>query len=199
MQNMESEYQSVIKRISGAWGWILGFGILGILSGLAVLVFTNSALYVIAVAFGSWLLVSGLFRFMGAFVVPMASGWARGVYALLSLVSIAVGVYLLIHPGLSLLVLTLSIGLFWLFHGFMELFIGAGTPGLPQRGWIVASGVLGIVAGGIIVASPGSSVLALTLVLGFWLIAYGVLLVSAAFRVRSARDTVRAVLQPRHS
>lgn len=199
MTNVQDDITEGLKRIGGAWGWILVFGLLGILAGLAVLFFTNDALLVIAVTFGAWLLVSGIFRFFAAFSVPMENGWVRALYAILAVFSVAVGVYLLVHPTLSLLVLTLTIGIFWLFHGNMELFIGAGTPGLPNRGWMIASGLLGIVAGVIIVLSPGTSVLALTLVLGIWLIAYGLTLVVGAFKVRSATTPVRAVLQPRHS
>lgn len=199
MTNVQDDISEGLKRIGGAWGWILAFGVLGILAGLAVLFFTNDALLVIAVAFGAWLLVSGIFRFFATFAVPMENGWVRALYAILAVFSVAVGVYLLVHPTLSLLVLTLTIGIFWLFHGNMELFIGAGTPGLPNRGWMIFSGLLGILAGVIIVISPGTSVLALTLVLGIWLIAYGLTLVFGAFKVRSATSPVRAVLQPRHS
>lgn len=199
MTNVQDDITEGLKRIGGAWGWILVFGLLGIVAGLAVLFFTNDALLVIAVTFGAWLLVSGIFRFFAAFSVPMENGWVRALYAILAVFSVAVGVYLLVHPTLSLLVLTLTIGIFWLFHGNMELFIGAGTPGLPNRGWMIFSGLLGILAGVIIVLSPGTSVLALTLVLGIWLIAYGLTLVVGAFKVRSATTPVRAVLQPRHS
>jgi uncharacterized membrane protein HdeD (DUF308 family) len=45
-------------------------------------------------------------------------------------------------------------------------------------------GILGFVAGVVVLTYPITSVLALAWVLGVWLTAYGVMLVSASFSVR---------------
>jgi uncharacterized membrane protein HdeD (DUF308 family) len=50
---------------------------------------------------------------------------------------------------------------------------------------VVASGILNVVAGAIVFFYPGISLL-----LGIWLIIYGVILVVSAFRVRSAAGAI---------
>jgi uncharacterized membrane protein HdeD (DUF308 family) len=161
--------------------------------------FTGQALYVIAIAFGVWLIFSGVYRFMGAFAVPDENGWLRALWAILSVVSVAVGVYLLAHPILSLLVLTLTIGFFWVFSGMVELVFGVEYKGMPHRGWMIVGGILGIAGGTVIFFWPGISVLALALLLGIWLVAYGLTLVISSFVLRRHTSGVRAVLSPRHT
>jgi len=197
--DIQNDVRTVLKRVGGAWGWILAFGLIGIAAGLSMFFFTGQALYVIAIAFGVWLIFSGVFRFAGAFAVPLESGWTRALYVILSVVSVVAGVYLLAHPGLSLLVLTLTIGFFWIFSGWMELFLGVELSGAPHRGWMIFGGLLGVAAGTVIIFSPGISILSLALLLGIWLVAYGLTAVISSFVLRSHTSGARAVLSPRHT
>ena len=199
MQNDQNYLRSALKQLGGAWGWILAFGLLGIAAGLCMFFFTGQALHVIAIAFGVWLIAYGVFRFVGAWSVPGENGWMRALYGLLSAVAVAAGVYLVAHPALSLLTLTLTIGFFWIFAGMVELFVGVGMSGLPGRGWAIFGGIVGIIAGWVIIFTPGISTVALALLLGFWLVVYGITVVVAAFRVRSGTAPVRAALTPRRT
>ena len=196
---MDAGVTTTLRRIGGAWGWLLAFGVVAVAAGVSMFFFTGQALYVIAIAFGVFLIIAGVFRLVGAFTVRAESGWLRALYALLSAISVVVGVYLLDHPGLSLLVLTLTVGFFWIFSGWMETIIGIEYRALPHRGWVIAGGILGVVAGFVIIFYPGMSVLALALLLGFWLVAYGLILVGAAFRLRAGTRRALARLQPRRS
>ena len=54
---------------------------------------------------------------------------------------------------------------------------------MPARGWFVVSGVLGIIAGLVVIFYSGISLVALTIVLGVWLAIFGVMQVIAAFRL----------------
>ena len=181
----------------GAWGWFLALGLVGVAAGVCMFFFTGQTLYVIAIAFGAWLVVSGVARFFVALEVPSEHPWMRLLYALLSAVAAAAGVYLIAHPVLSLIVITVIIGIVWIFSGTTELFIGAGTPGLPHRVWAIFGGLLGIVAGWFILFTPGISTLALAFLLGVWLVLYGLGLVISAFRIRSVQRSMRVVLTPR--
>ncbi len=194
MFQVREDLNDVLKAVGGAWGWLVAFGVIGILAGAAVLAFTRETLLVIALAFGLWLIFSGIFRFVGAFTVPMENGWLRALYALLAVFSLAVGVYLLGHPVLSLVLLAFLIGIFWIFHGVLELFIGIDYTALPHRGWTIVNGILGIIAGSIVLAVPGISIVALTWVLGVWMIIYGVIFVVAGFQARSRVREARLVL-----
>ena len=199
METANDALSDGLKRLGGAWGWLLAFGLVGIAAGLSMFFFTGQALYVIAIAFGVWLVAAGAFRFVAAFSVPAESGWMRVLYALLAALAIALGVYLIAHPALSILTITLTVGFFWLISGTMEFFLGIAMGPLPHRGLVIVGGLVGIIAGWVIIFSPGISTLALALLLGVWLIVYGLTAVVSAFRLHSATGSARAVLQPRHS
>lgn len=199
MSMMETDFNETLKRIGGAWGWLLAFGLVAIAAGLSMFFFTGQALYVIAIAFGVYLIVAGVYHFVNAFTVPGENGWLRALFALLSAGAVVAGVFLVAHPVLSLLTLTLTIGFFWIFSGMLELMAGIVSDGLPHRGWLIFGGILGIVAGLVLVFYPGISTLALALLLGVWLVVYGLVMVFSSFSVRSATHQARAVFTPRHA
>jgi uncharacterized membrane protein HdeD (DUF308 family) len=184
-QAMSNPYGAVLGRIGKAWGWVLAFGVISILVGLAAIFMPGATLLAVAILFGAQLVVAGVFQFFRAFSVPDEAGWARALLAILAILCFIVGIYLLAHPLLTVLVLAFILGLFWLVSGFMELFFGFGHPAMPARGWTVASGILSVIAGAIVIFFPAISLAVLTLVLGIWLIIYGVLLVVRAIHLRS--------------
>ena len=57
----------VLASIGRHWGWIMAFGVLTLLAGVAVLAWPGRTLVVIAVLFGVQLIVTGIFRFVAAF------------------------------------------------------------------------------------------------------------------------------------
>src|SRR5215472_10713548 len=189
---MGADLEGMLKRVGQAWAWILAFGVISALVGLAVIFWPNETLIVAAVVFAVQLIVGGVFRFAGAFAVPAESGWVRALQAILAVLSFVVGVYLLGHVALSLLVLALLLGFYWMMHGVIELFVAIGHPELPGRAWMILSGLLSVIAGVLLIVVPGISLFALTLVLGVWLVLFGVMLALQAFQVRSATVPLRS-------
>jgi uncharacterized membrane protein HdeD (DUF308 family) len=180
----------MLSGVGKAWGWILAFGVISILVGLAALLWPGETLVVVAVVFAVQLIVSAIFGFAAAFAIPGESGWLRALQALLAILSFVIGVYLIGHVSLSLLILAFLLGFYWMFHGITELFVAVGHAELPGRAWMIVSGILSIVAGGFVVVAPGISLFTLTLVLGIWLIVFGVLGVIRAVQIRSLTHAV---------
>jgi uncharacterized membrane protein HdeD (DUF308 family) len=186
-----NQYEGTLGALGKAWAWLLGFGVISILAGVAVLVWPGPTLQVIAVLFAIQLIVAGIFRFVGAFAVPRESGWLRALQAILAILSFGIGIYLLGHLQLSLLVLAFVLGFYWIASGVIELFLAIGHGEMPGRLWVAISGLLGIAAGTILVVAPGLSLFALTLVLGVLLIIFGVMLALQAWHARSAVSALR--------
>jgi uncharacterized membrane protein HdeD (DUF308 family) len=166
---MGSDLEGTLRSIGRAWSWILAFGVISI----------------VAIVFAVQLIVGAVFRFAAAFAVPDESGWLRALQALLAILSFVVGIYLLGHVGLSLLVLAILLGAYWIAHGIIDLFLAVGHAELPGRAWVILSGVLSIVAGLIVAILPGISLFTLTIVLGAWLVVLGVMAVIRAVQIRS--------------
>lgn len=189
---VRNDYEKWLSEVGRSWGWLLAMGIISAVIGLLVIFFPHPTLFLIAMLFAIQLIAVGVFRFVTAFTTPERSGWLRALSAVVAVLAFIVGIYLFRRPLLSLLVLAVLLGIFWIVHGVIDLFGAIGDSSLPGRGWVAFSGVMGIAAGALVLAFPGMSVLILTLVLGIWLVVYGVILGVRAFRVHSAMQNLRA-------
>ena len=69
---------------------------------------------------------------------------------------------------------------------------GISAKGVPGRGLVITTGVLGILAGGAVLLWPGITLTALAWVSGLWLLLLGLVQMFAAFRLRKVSRTVIA-------
>jgi uncharacterized membrane protein HdeD (DUF308 family) len=177
----------MLARLGRHWGWLLAYGILTLLAAIAVLAWPGETLLVAAVLFGFQLIVSGIFRFVTALSIDdQLAGGARVLLALLGVLSVIVGLWAVRHVLLTLLALTVFLGIFWVVNGFIEIFTALSHRGLPQRGWTAVMGVLSVLAGLVVLSYPGLTLVGLATVLGVWLAIFGVMEITAAFRIRGA-------------
>jgi uncharacterized membrane protein HdeD (DUF308 family) len=192
-RELRTDAADLLAGIGRHWGWVLTFGIITLLAGLLTVVWPGRTIVVIAVLFGIQLIVAGIFRFVAAFAVDEAAGGTRVLLALLGVLSLIVGLYAVRHLQVTVAALALLLGIFWIVNGAVETFTALSHRGMPQRGWTIFMGLLGIVAGIVVLVYPGISLLTLALVLGFWLLVYGIMEIVAAFRLRQAGQTATRI------
>jgi uncharacterized membrane protein HdeD (DUF308 family) len=190
--NLRPDVADTLGRVGRSWGWILAFGIVSLLAGIAVLVWPGRTLIVVAVLFGIQLIVAGIFRFVAAFATDDLTGGTRVLLALLGVLSLIIGLYAVRHTQVTVLALGLLLGIFWVVNGTIELFMALSHRGMPERGWTGVLGVLSIIAGIILVAYPGISLVTLAVLLSVWLLVLGIMEISLAFRVRRLSHRVGA-------
>jgi uncharacterized membrane protein HdeD (DUF308 family) len=182
----------MLARVGRSWGWVLAFGIISLLAGIAVLVWPDRTLVVVAVLFGIQLIVAGIFRFVAAFATDDLTGGTRVLLALLGVLSLIIGLYAVRHVYVTLLALALLLGIFWIINGATELFMALSHKEMPERGWTGVLGVLSIIAGIILLAYPGISLVTLAVLLSVWLLVLGIMEISLAFRIRRLSHRVGA-------
>jgi uncharacterized membrane protein HdeD (DUF308 family) len=190
-RQLRREPADAIAAIGRHWGWVLGFGIVTTLAGLITLAWPGRTLVVVAVLFGIQLVVAGIFRFVAAFATEDEGGTTRVLLALLGVLSFIVGVYALRHILITIATLGLLLGIFWIVNGAVEAFAALSHRAMPGRGWTILMGVLSLVAGVVVLASPATSLLALALIVSFWLLLFGVMEIMLAFQLRSIGQTTR--------
>jgi uncharacterized membrane protein HdeD (DUF308 family) len=183
------EPTDLIDQVGRHWGWVLAYGILTLLAGVAVLAWPSETLLVIAVLFGVQLIISGIFRFVGALASDDLTGGTRVMLALLGVLSIIIGLWAVRHAVLTLVALIVFLGIFWVINGLIEIFTAISHRGMPDRGWSVLMGVLSAIAGIIVLAYPGLTLVGLAVILGIWLLVFGIMEIVAAFRLRRLVDT----------
>ena len=189
------EMTAMLGRLGSAWGWVVAYGVASLLAGVIAVAWPSSTLVVIAIIFAAQLLVGAVYQFVFAFAIPSESGWLRALIALLSVFSFVVAIYLLGHVGLTLLVLATLVGIYWIAVGVIELFLAIGHSDVRWRPWIAITGILSMVAGGVVVIFPVSSLFFLTIFLGFWLVLFGVMLIVRGVGLRSAAQVTKASAQ----
>ena len=151
----QADAADVLASIGRHWGWIMAFGVLTLLAGVAVLAWPGRTLVVIAVLFGVQLIVTGIFRFVAAFAADDLTGGTRVLLAVLGVLSLIIGLYAVRHVLVTVLALALLLGIFWIVNGSVELFMALSHREMANRGWSAVMGILSIFAGIIVLAYPG--------------------------------------------
>ncbi|MFC9993720.1 HdeD family acid-resistance protein [Nocardia sp. NPDC127526] len=178
----------------GAWQSILLTGILSVVLGILILAWPGKTILVAGVLFGVYLIVSGVFQLIAAFGVHISAGM-RILSFVSGILSLILG-FLCFHDwrdrgeATAVLLLAIWIGVGWIFRGVAALITGVSADGMPGRGWMIFFGIVLIIGGGWLIAVPFSSIVALTLVAGWWLIFLGIMEIISAFQVKSSTKAV---------
>lgn len=186
MTNTSLDVRDQLVRLGRSWGWFAFFGVVSIVAGVVALAWPGRTLIVLAVLFGAQLVVGGIFRLVGALTFDEGSGSARTLSAVLGVFALLVGLYALRHIVITVLALGLVLGIYWVVDGVTELFTAIEHRGLPARGWTAVSGAFGLVAGLVLLAWPGLSLLTLAVIAGVWLIMFGFFQLTIAGQMRKA-------------
>ncbi len=173
-----------MTRVGRAWWWPAFFGVVSIIAGVLALAWPGPTLLVLAVLFGAELIVWGIYRLVGAVTFGDAGGGARTLWAILGVLSLLLGFYALRHIVITLLSLGLLLGIFWLVDGIGLIVSAIEHRGMPGRGLSLLSGVLGVIAGLVLLVWPAISILTLAWLAGLWLVILGVMQVSVAIQLR---------------
>lgn len=115
---------------------------------------------------------------------------------LLGVLGVAAGVVVLVWPDISLVTLAWVTGIFLIVDAIFDI-VFALSRETEHRGVLVLLGLLSLLAGLFLVRHPVLGVLLIALLLGFWLIAFGVVRLVDVFARREGRalNAVLAVIE----
>ncbi|AUH68655.1 MULTISPECIES: HdeD family acid-resistance protein [Gordonia] len=173
------------------WQSLLGIGIASLILGVIVLIWPAATLLVVAILFGIYLLISGIFQVAATFGVQHTHGWWRVLSFLSGAISILLAFVAFRNIETAVILLALWVGIGWIFRGVTELSVFMDSAsGLPGRGWGIFLGIVTVIAGGILIIWPISSVATLTVVSGIMLVVVGAVEIVHAFMLRSKVKSV---------
>jgi uncharacterized membrane protein HdeD (DUF308 family) len=177
---------------SRAWLAVLTVALATLAVGVMLVVWPKATLVIVAILLGAGLVVSGLYRLVEGFTARDTSGGMRAAYVVIGLLAILVGLYCLRHRDVTIFLLALLVGAFWIVHGVTDVAVAATSGPMPGRAFRLVAGLFSIAAGCIVLFWPAISLLVLLLVLGIWLIFYGLVLAALAFGLkRSIKSETR--------
>ncbi len=176
-----------VGEITRLWWLLLLGGIVSLVIGVLLLVWPSRTLEVVAILVGIDLLLVGGIQIGLAFGEPSGSRTGpllRGAFAAIA------GIIVIRHPGGSLLVIALAVGIYLVLAGVMK-FVSAFETNVG-RGWLLLGGALDLAIGVVIVAWPKFGLTSLAVVVGIALVLRGLLECANAFVLRSADKALEA-------
>ena len=176
--------RDALGRLGESWGWVLTFAILTLVLGIIVVAWPHATVKLVAFLFGLQLFVGGVFALVRMFT--RSGEGSRALFAVLGILGILVGIFVLRHLFETVVILVVLLGVYWVLHGIIELIVALDHKGMPGRGVNIVMGLLGFVAGVVVLSWPAPTLLVLVWVLGLWLIVYGLIGIAGAFMVRRA-------------
>jgi uncharacterized membrane protein HdeD (DUF308 family) len=181
-----------------AWMLMLR-GAIGILFGVLAIAWPGLTLLVLVTLFAVYALLGGVVSIAGAFRIRrVESKWWLPL--LLGIVSIAAGIYALVAPALTALVLVLVMGVNAIITGALDIALAVRLRKVLRWQWLlVAGGVVSILFGVLVFARPDAGALALVWMVSLYALLTGVLLFALGLRMRrearndSFRDPVNVL------
>ena len=176
----ENLFHGRLRTSSNRLMWL---GIALVILGFAAIVFPILSTLVATLLVGWVFLISGIFLLVGSFSIHGTGPFFGAL--LLSLLSIAAGVFLLFNPLAGEITLTLMVGIIFVIQGAFEIFFAFETR--PHGGWVgmLVSGIASVVMAILIAAGwPAVSVIVLGILLGVNLLTtgFGYIFVSRSLR-----------------
>ncbi len=172
--------RETVKRYSM---WYLIQGIVLVAAGILAIIYPVFSSVAVVILLGWLLIISGIAQgisLLGARHVPHF--WLQLVSVILALL---IGFLFLRDPAQGLLTVTLLLIVFFMIEGISKVVFSLTIRPFPNWGWLLASGLVGILLSLILWASlPVTALWLVGLLLGIQLISVGAALTQLAWQVR---------------
>jgi uncharacterized membrane protein HdeD (DUF308 family) len=178
------------RAVKALWWLVLIRGVLAVIFGLYALFSPASALLALVFVYGFYAIFDGVTALVVGFRHRGTSHW--GWHIVQGVVSVLAGLVALFWPGLTALVLVLIIAAWSIVLGATEIVeaFTARRHGSSSWVWLLIGGIVGILFGIVLIASPAAGALTLLWVIGAFALVLGVVHVVWAFRLRRAAKAV---------
>lgn len=173
----------MVHQLARNW-WLLALrGVLAMLFGIMAILWPLMAFTVLAIFFGAYFLVDGVFALVAAFLGRGSEPW----WALLleGLVGIIIGGLLLINPGFADEVLLIVIACWFIVTGIFEIVAAIMLrKAIVGEFWLVLSGILSVVFGVLALIRPVVAAITIAWLIGIYSIFFGAMLIALSMRLR---------------
>ena len=168
---------------SSRWA-LVARGLAAILFGFLVWVWPGLTLLVFTFLFGIFAIAAGLFALLGA-VRSAEENRRWWLLAIAGVVSIIIGILAFLWPGHAAIAILYLVGIWAVVTGILEIAAAFRSRQTTTSEWLlILGGVISIIFGIVLMASPGVGLLALLWVVGLWAVVYGVVEIVQAFTGR---------------
>lgn len=183
------EERQMAAAIGRNWWVLLVLGIVTMVVGALIILRPAGSTYVIAVLLAIYLLISGIVGIVRAFGRGIPGG-VRALYAIGGVLGIFLGLLMLrFSPEEKVELFGIFVAVWFLFSGVIQLVTASQMS--EGKGWGIFSGIVYILAGGVLLINPWA-VGIFVWVAGIMLLIIGLFEIISSFQVKSAAKKVAA-------
>ena len=163
--------------------WYLIQGLLLVAAGVLAIIYPLISAVAVVVLAGWLLVISGVLQAVSLIGTRHAPHfWLQLVSAILA---VLVGFLFLRDPGQGLVTITLLLIMFFMIEGVSKIVFALTIRPMPQWGWVLASGIVGVVLSVLLLAFLQiTAVWLIGLMLGIQLVSVGAAIASMAWQAR---------------
>ncbi len=175
---------SLPQLLARNWWLFLLRGVAALIFGVLSLVWPGISLATLILLFGAYALVDGAFA-LAAAIVGRGNAEIRWWLVLVGLIGIGIGIGTYLWPGLTALTLLYFIAGWVIATGVLQI-VGAIELRnvIDDEWWLILDGALSVLFGIFLFIMPGAGALALIWLIALFAIAYGILMIGFAFKVK---------------
>lgn len=175
----------MIGTLAQHWWVVLLRGLAAIAFGLIAYARPGVTIAVLVLLWGAYALVDGIFEV----IAGVRAKW--GSLILLGALGIAAGLVTFFWPGVTAVALLYIIAFWAIVAGAMQIAAAVRLRKEVQGEWLwILSGICTVVLGCLLIARPGAGALSVMWLIGSFAIAWGILLVILAFRLKGHHSRI---------
>ena len=175
------------------WSSFIARGLLALIIGILVLIWTGVAVEVVASLIGLLIMIAAILTLILALKSPAGAPGSL-VLLVVGILGLLVGIAAILHPWIAAAGITVIIAFLMLFFGFIDLSLAIFHPEFTTHRLLLGfSGALSVILGGIFLFLPAFGALVLvTVYLGIFAIIYGILSIVIGITVKGENKKVTA-------
>ena len=162
------------------WTFVLQ-GLLATFVGVAAFVVPGPTLAALIAAFAAYAIVTGAFELVAGFGMEGGPKWS---FVIGGFAGIAVGMLTLASPQTTAVTVTLLVGVYAIVTGVVRTAAAYMVGSLGQTWPLALSGIVSVFFGALLIANPGTGVLAVLWLIGWYAIFAGMSAIAFGLRLR---------------
>ncbi|HEY2797311.1 MAG TPA: HdeD family acid-resistance protein [Thermoanaerobaculia bacterium] len=176
---------SAARTLSQHWWVVLLRGVLAILFGVMAFAWPGVTLAILVLLWGAYALVDGIFEV----IAGVRGKW--GSLVVLGLLGIGAGIVTFLWPGITAITLVWVFAFWAIVAGILQVSAAIRLRKEIQGEWLwIVSGVFTVIVGVLLLLYPGAGALSVTWLIGSLAVAWGILLVMLAVKLKGLGTTL---------
>src|SRR5262249_34328693 len=180
----------MLETLKRGWWFLVLSGVCAVAFGVLIFVYPGITVKALVFLFGVYALLTGIFTFMVGIRAPQGAP-GKGVVVILGLLGIAAGVVTFMYPNQTGQALLLLIGWWAIATGVLEVAEAIQLRKELTNEWLlILAGALSILVGVFFIIKPEAGALVVVWLIGAYAIAWGVMLLALAVKLKGAMPAV---------